>query len=60
MTTVKPDTSSLLDAKEKTYQSRNEGIRRAISFKDINAQAGHSADAELLAYATGSGGGEGV
>jgi hypothetical protein len=37
MTSVKPETSRLLDAKEKTYQNRNENVRGAISFKDINA-----------------------
>jgi transposase InsO family protein len=40
MTPVKPDTSRLLDVKKKNYQSRNENVRRAISFKDINAQSG--------------------
>jgi transposase InsO family protein len=40
MTPVKPETSRLLDAKEKIYQSRNENVRRAISFKDINAKLG--------------------
>ena len=36
MALVKPNTSRLLDVKEKTYQSRKAAIRRAISFKDIN------------------------
>ena len=40
MTPVKPETSRLLDAKEQVYQSRNETIRRAISFKDINEGKG--------------------
>jgi len=40
MTSAKPDTSRLLDAKEKTYQNRNDIVRRAISFKDINANPG--------------------
>lgn len=32
-----PETSRLLDEKEKRYQARQEVVRRAISFKDINA-----------------------
>ena len=35
MTQVKPSTSRLLDAKEKVCRNRN--VRRAISFKAINA-----------------------
>jgi transposase InsO family protein len=37
MTQVKPSTSRLLDAKEKVCQDRNRNVRRAISFKAINA-----------------------
>ena len=40
MTPLRPETSRLLDAKEKTYQDRNENVRRAISYKDINAGRG--------------------
>ena len=39
MTPAKPETSRLLDAKEKTYQNRTETVRRAISYKAINAEA---------------------
>jgi hypothetical protein len=38
MTPVKPETSRLLDGKEATYQDRQKTVRRAISFKDINAE----------------------
>ena len=40
MTEITPETSRLLDGKEKNYQSRNENVRRAISYKDINAGLG--------------------
>ena len=48
MTPVTPETSRLLDAKEISYQSRHENVRRAISFKDINAQTGRLSNDELL------------
>ena len=37
MTTALPETSRLLDEKEKRYQSKQDVVRRAISFKDLNA-----------------------
>jgi transposase InsO family protein len=37
MTTAIPTTSRLLDEKEKRYKARQEVVRRAISFKDLNA-----------------------
>ena len=42
MTEIKPVTSRLLDGKEKNYQNRKENVRRAISYKDINAGLGGS------------------
>jgi hypothetical protein len=37
MTAAIPVTSRLLDEKEKRYKARHEVVRRAISFKDLNA-----------------------
>ena len=37
MTTAIPTTSRLLDEKEKRYKARQDVVRRAISFKDLNA-----------------------
>lgn len=37
MTTAIPETSRLLDVKEKRYNAKQEIVRRAISFKDLNA-----------------------
>jgi len=45
MTTAIPETSRLLDEKEKRYRAKQEIVRRAISFKDINAaEAGGESD----------------
>jgi len=38
MTTALPETSRLLDEKEKRYKARQEVVRRAISFKDITSE----------------------
>jgi hypothetical protein len=37
MTEAIPETSRLLDEKEKRYNAKQEVVRRAISFKDLNA-----------------------
>jgi hypothetical protein len=37
MTRAIPETSRFLDEKEKRYQQRQEAVRRAISYKDLNA-----------------------
>jgi transposase InsO family protein len=42
MTTAIPETSRLLDEKEKRYNARQEVVRRAISFKDLNACPGRN------------------
>ena len=42
MTQGLPGTSRLLDEKEKRYMEHQETVRRAISFKDINAEGGAS------------------
>ena len=39
-----PETSRLLDEKGKRYQARQEIVRRAISYKDINAPEGGETD----------------
>lgn len=44
MTENVPETSRLLDAKEKIHQNRKENVRRAISFKAINAELGGDSD----------------
>lgn len=40
MTTALPETSRLLDEKEKRYDARQEIVRRAISFKDLGSDGG--------------------
>lgn len=44
MTLAIPETSRLLDEKEKRYHARQEVVRRAISYKDLNAPEGGEAD----------------
>lgn len=44
MTKAIPETSRLLDEKEKRYNARQEVVRRAISFKDLSGEDGGETD----------------